>query len=93
MWCNSLDYEIDGKFELFYDFLFNKDVLNNISLLDWWKSHFSSNNENVNIEHLYQALHQLLTLRTSSASVERIFCACGLVQSKLRNRLRNDKAA
>ena len=36
--------------------------------------------ENVNIGHLYQALHQLLTTRTPSASVERIFSTCGLVQ-------------
>lgn len=83
-----------GKLDCFYEFLFSEDVLNKVSLLDWWKSHFSRNEiNNVNVDQLHQALHQLLTARTSPASIERTFSLYGLVQFKLHNRLGNDKEA
>lgn len=81
-----------GKSDPFYEFLFSEDVLSKISPLDWWKSHFFSS-KNEKIDHMNQAFSQLLTARASTASIERIFSTYGLVQSKLRNRLGNDKAA
>ena len=57
VWCNSLDCKISGKIWPFLWIPFKKDVFNSISPLDWWKSHFSSKNVNLNIKHLYQALH------------------------------------
>ncbi len=80
-----------AKADPFHDFLFDCDVVNTISPLQWWKSHSSSKGSGIDVE-VEIAITQLLTAIASSASVERIFSTYGLVQSELRDRLDNEKA-
>ncbi len=68
-------------------FLFEVNVVSQMSPLEWWKTHFNSCEETET-----KAVTQLLTVVATSASVERLFSTYGLVQTKLRNKLGNEKA-
>lgn len=74
----------------FYDFLFEENIVSQMTALNWWRSHF---NLSVCGPADQKAIKQLLIATASSASVERLFSTYGLVHSKLRNKLGNEKAA
>lgn len=76
-----------AKADPFYDFLFEENVISQLSALDWWKTHFQ-----LICEADQNAIKQLLSAVATSASVERIFSTYGLVHSTLRNKLGNEKA-
>ena len=69
----------------FKSYLFEEEVIKNISPLTWWKSQ--------NINGMDQLYNSLLTAVASSAGVERVFSTFGVVHSKLRNRLGVAKAS
>ncbi|XP_055845077.1 uncharacterized protein LOC129911335 [Episyrphus balteatus] len=79
-----------SKTDPFKKVLFSEEVLRNVKPLQWWRSQLGSNDEHGELMPIF---NQLFTAVASSASVERIFSTFGLVQSKLRNRLGNEKAA
>lgn len=76
-----------GKTIPFKEMYFKADVVNALSPLAWWK-HFSDD-----IKDSMKVPAQLHTAVASSAGIERVFSTFGLVQSKIRNRLGNEKAA
>jgi hypothetical protein len=80
--------------EPFPSYLFT-DQLKSVSPLSWWKVALSALANKVGDvkQSLSYLTDQLLTATASSAGLERIFSSFGLVQSKLRNRLGNEKAA
>ncbi len=67
--------------------MFTPVVLKKTDPLAWWQSQKSELDE-----HILSLVDQLLTARASTAGIERIFSAFGLVHSKLRNRLQTKKA-
>ena len=71
----------------FQRFMFQENVIQTFSPLDWWKSQADRLNPETN-----KAVIQLLTATASSAGVERVFSSFGLVHSNLRNRLGIEKA-
>ena len=74
------------KSEPFKKYLFDPEVIKNISSMTWWKSQ--------NLPIMTPLYSSLLTAVSSSAGVERVFSTFGLVHSKLRNRrLGVDKAS
>nr|XP_042907854.1 uncharacterized protein LOC122271260 [Parasteatoda tepidariorum] len=83
-------FKYQAKSEPFHEFLFNPNIVNQVSPIDWWKSQIAGNVEVKNA--VLDMISQLFTAQASSASVERVFSTFGLVQSKLRNRLGNEKA-
>ena len=56
----------------------------------WWSSTERSNSLN---KTLYQLAMKLLSMPSSSASMERVFSKFGVIKTKLRNRLGLQKAA
>ena len=66
-------------------YLFDDQVIKNISPLTWWNSQ--------NITEMKPLYNAFLTAVSSSAGVERVFSAFGLIHTKLRNRLGVEKAA
>ena len=76
-----------AKNEPFKPDFFTKDVLNRLNPLEWWDYFASTLTVDASIMKL------LFTAVASSAGVERIFSVAGLVQSDIRNRLGNEKAA
>lgn len=71
----------------FQCFMFEKNILETVKPVDWWKSQADHlNQQTVDIAN------QLLTATASSAGVERVFSSFGLVQSTLRNRLGSERA-
>lgn len=71
----------------FKEYLFKKNVTDNVVPLAWWKSL-------PNIQPQTLALvEQLHTATASSAGLERMFSTFGFVHSKVRNKLGVDKAA
>lgn len=75
----------------FYDFLFEEGIVSKMSPLQWWKVHFDTIQKDA--KGIDAAVRQLLTATATSASVERVFSAHGLVHSTVRNRLGAEKAA
>ena len=71
----------------FPKYLFSEHVIMQVSPENWWKQHKFLD------DATQQLIVSLLTAKDSSAGVERVFSSFGLVQSKLRNRLGNEKAA
>ena len=73
---------------------FTNEVIHSMSPADWWKffePEFPDQKEE-NFPRM-KLPRMLFTAVASSAGIERIFSMYGLVQSKIRNRLNNDKAA
>ena len=66
-------------------YLFDDQVIKNISPLTWWNSQ--------NITEMKPLYNAFLTAVSSSAGVERVFSAFGIIHTKLRNRLGVEKAA
>ncbi|KAJ8889951.1 hypothetical protein PR048_009456 [Dryococelus australis] len=64
----------------FQKYMFTDEVLNNVSVLQWWRSQKN-------------CLNFGATETPSSVGVERVFSTFGVVQSKLRNKLGNEKVA
>lgn len=76
----------------FEEYLFEKDFVQDITAVEWWRV------QAPNIEKAFNAavlgeVELLLTAKSSTANVERVFSTFGVVQSKLRNRLGLEKAA
>lgn len=71
-------------------FMHQDEVVKNLDPLEWWKSQVQQIPENKSI---MENLEKLFSAMGSSAAVERIFSTFKLVQSELRNRLGNEKAA
>jgi len=76
----------------FEEYLFEKDFVQDITAVEWWQV------QAPNIEKAFNAavsgeVELLLTTKSSTANVERIFSTFGVVQSKLKNRLVLEKAA
>lgn len=66
---------------------FKADVVNALSLLVWWHNFTGGIKESVKVPEL---LH---TVVVASAELEwRVFSNFGLIQSKIKNRLVNEKA-
>lgn len=75
----------------FEKYLFSEDYFKEISVNEWWASQeqeICKFNDNV-----FQEISTILNAKATTANVERMFSSFGLVQSKLRNRLGNEKAA
>lgn len=71
----------------FKQYMFSTQLKENVTPLAWWRSIKC-------LDHIVlQLVQQLHTAVSSSANIERLFSSYGLVHSKLRNRLGNDKAA
>lgn len=86
--------KFQGKSDPFLEFLFDENIVTKMSPLDWWRTHFDSDIcEADGGASVKKAIEQLFTATATSSSVERIFSTYGLVQSKLRNKLGNEKAA
>ena len=66
-------------------YLFDDQVIKNISPLTWWNSQ--------NITEMKLLYNAFLTAVSSSAGVERVFSEFGLIHTKLRNRLGVEKVA
>ena len=64
----------------FKEYLFKENTINNILPNDWWKY------IRLNDSRQKDIIEGLMGAKSSSAGVERIFSAFGLIQSKLRNR-------
>lgn len=79
-----------AKADPFYNFLFDDDVVNQVSPLEWWKTHCTSPDTETVVAKVTK---QLLTASASTSSLERIFSTYSLIQSNLRNRLGNEKAS
>lgn len=75
-----------GKSTPFKEMYFKDNVIHTLSPLAWWQS-FPELRENLLLPT------QLYTAVASSAGLERVFSSFGLVQSKIRNRLGNEKAS
>ena len=74
-----------GKTDSFQEFLFEPDVVNQISPHEWWKAHFNKKNVNVknNKKITEKAVLQLFTAAVFSAAVEGVFSTHGLVHFSL----------
>lgn len=72
----------------FKSYLFSENTLKSTKPIIWWKAFGNSISSDC-----LMMVNQLFTAVASTASVERNFSSFGLVQSKLRNRLGNEKAA
>jgi len=77
--------------EPFATYLFDAGVLR-VSPMTWWKVASRCITKPDLQKRMLSLCTQLLTAVASTAGLERIFSTFGLVQSKLRNRLGNDKA-
>ena len=75
-----------GKSTPFKEIYFNDTVIHTLSPLAWWQS-FPDLKDNLLLPT------QLYTAVASSAGLERVFSCFGLVQSKIRNRIGNEKAS
>uniref|UniRef100_A0A2D4HHD3 HAT C-terminal dimerisation domain-containing protein n=1 Tax=Micrurus lemniscatus lemniscatus TaxID=129467 RepID=A0A2D4HHD3_MICLE len=75
-----------AKGEPFKKYMFADVVLKKVSPVNWWKSLKYLDSESVEV------MISLLTAVASSFGIERIFSSFGLIRSKLRTRLRPDKA-
>ncbi|CAH0563065.1 unnamed protein product [Brassicogethes aeneus] len=64
----------------------------NTSPMMWWKGIIIDDTTWPNKQGFLSLCEQLLTAIAATASLERMFSSFGLVQSKLRNRLGNEKA-
>lgn len=64
----------------------------NTAPMVWWKGIVMDDSTWPNKKDFLSLCEQLLTATASTASLERTFSSFGLVQSKLRNRLGNEKA-
>lgn len=71
----------------FQEYMFSESTIKNVKPVVWWKSQ-----EKQIGGEIINAAVQVLSAVASSAGVERVFSSFGLVQSKLRNRLGNEKA-
>lgn len=77
--------KLETRSSSFKNFLFLESTIKNVTCTEWWKY--------VDIEEKnFKVIESLMIAKGSSAGVERIFSTFGLVQSKLRNRLGNEKA-
>lgn len=82
--------KLQAKSAPFKAVMFSDEVIKNVTPLQWWKAQLERLDEDSQLKPI---IYQLFTAVASSASVERIFSTFGLVQSKIRNRLGNEKAA
>lgn len=71
----------------FKQYMISTQIKENVTPLAWWRSLKCLD------PIVIQLVQQLHTAVSSSANIERLFSSYGLVHSKLRNRLGNDKAA
>jgi len=81
--------------ETFPQYLF-KDSFKSVTPMTWWKvaAQTIPNTDTAPLrQQMIELCCQLFTAAASTAGLERIFSSFGLVHSKLRNRLGNDKAA
>lgn len=84
---------LTAKAHPFPKFMFGESFKNTCPLL-WWTSVTLEDEERwPQKEKFIKFCEQLLTATASTAALERCFSTFGLVQSKLRNRLGNEKAA
>lgn len=74
-----------AKSEKFKSFRFLPEVLTSVSPITWWRAANPP-------DAVMELVLSLLTAINSSASIERVFSTFGLVHSKVRNRLGNEKA-
>ena len=74
--------------------MFTTNIIEKFTMSQWWHLVEKRSNEtkNPDLYSFYQFMRKLANCPSSSASVERIFSTCGLVWSKLRNRLGIEKA-
>lgn len=72
----------------FKSYLFTEESIKNVKSITWWLAL----KENINIV-MFDLVTQLHTAIASSAGIERLFSAFGLVHTKLRNRLGIEKAS
>lgn len=82
------------KSDPFPSYLFG-DQFHHTSPMTWWKSvnMRGSGWPKKGKQKILELCKQLSTAVAATAELERIFSTFGIVQSKLRNRLRNEKAA
>ena len=76
----------------FPSYLFQQ-IFQKVTSITWWKQALSSVENTQLQQKMMSFCVQLLTGVASTAGLERILSSFGLVQSKLRNRLGNEKAA
>lgn len=72
----------------FQKYRFKKDVIQSLTPQIWWMSFQNSISEDMKL-----LCNQLFSAVASSAGIERMFSSFGLVHSKMRNKLGNEKAA
>ncbi|XP_071035372.1 uncharacterized protein [Parasteatoda tepidariorum] len=77
--------------EIFPPSMFNADVIKKFSASQWWKLVEMRTNDR-DMTDFCNFMVALSNCPASSASLERVFSTCGLVWSKLRNRLGVQKA-
>lgn len=82
---------LNAKVEPFTGVMFDKQVIQSTTPIDWWIAIF--NLKKCITEDELDIIKQLLCTVASSAGVERIFSSFSLVHSKVRNRLGTEKAA
>jgi len=77
-----------AKTSPFKNYLFSEESIKNVKPITWWLALKNS----INIV-TFDLVTQLHTAIASSAGIERLFSAFGLVHTKLRNRLGTEKAS
>jgi len=77
-----------AKTSPFKNYLFSEESIKNVKSITWWLA--LKNNINIVTFDLVTQLH---TAIASSAGIERLFSAFGLVHTKLRNKLGTEKAS
>lgn len=80
------------KSKPFPKFMFGSHFTNTAPLI-WWRSLTIQDSEWPDKKNFISLYEQLLTAIAATAGLERNFSTFGIVQSKLRNRLGNEKAA
>lgn len=71
--------------------LFDKESLESLNILEWWKS--IALLKNCVGQKEFDAIQLLCTAKGTTAGIERMFSTFGLVHTKLRNQLGVEKAA
>jgi hypothetical protein len=77
--------------KIFPQSMFNDDVIKKFSGAQWWKLVEMRASSDEDMKEFCQFIIGLNKCPASSASLERVFSTCGLVWSKLRNRLGLEK--
>lgn len=88
----TLFYKFQGQLSPFRKSSFSKTTVESLTDYEWWKMQASLYPNFVTAANL-KDIEMLTTAVASSAGIERTFSKQSLVQSKLRNKLGNEKAA